>query len=163
VIARTPHVAPGGQLDVPVPERYEVMATTAVDGKVCFSAPVTVTGAARLIAQVVQEYRQGAHVLDMLEVASSAPDELQFQTTWRHEVTFRISKDGRPLHDVVCRDAFSRMAIKLGDTFSFEAVVNGVTTDIQYSNDPNAICTLVDDTSWRSSGYYTLVIEDSGA
>jgi hypothetical protein len=49
--------------------------------------------------------------------------------------------------------------LQLGNTYSFQSIINGVTTDLQYSDNPNAICTAVNDTTLRNTGYYTLILK----
>jgi hypothetical protein len=156
VVVFMPSVEPGQTVIVPSTDRYDIYASTVIDGNTFKSKTFSVSGATGFLAQVIQEYKQGTYVFDVQEVASTDSTEMQFQSTWRGNVTFTISKDGKELQNVVCADGFNLQVIKLGDTFSFQAIINGVTTDVQYTSNPNATCVASNDTTLRNSGYYTL-------
>ena len=158
VVVFMPSIEPGQKVVVPSTDTYDVVASTIIDGNTYSSAPMTVTGATSFVARVVQDYAQGTYVFDVQEMDSTSSSQMQFQSTWRDTVSFTISKDKKSLQTVVCSDAFNIQVLQLGDTFSFQAVVNGVTTDVQYSDNPNATCTAVNDTTLRNNGYYTLHI-----
>lgn len=145
-------------LAVPLTNVYEVIARTVIDGNTYTSAPISVSGATGFLARVMQDASQGTYVFDVEEVPSTLPAQLQFQSTWRDTVTFTILKDGKALQNVVCNNAFSMQTLDVNDTYSFQAVINGVTTDVQYSDNPNPVCTAINDTTLRDQGYYTLFI-----
>ncbi|HYD80326.1 MAG TPA: hypothetical protein VEC06_10995 [Paucimonas sp.] len=156
VVVSLPALESGQSVSIPTTDIYEVVASTVIDGNTYSSAPMTVTGATGFLAQVIQVYNQGTYVFDVQEVPSTASNQLQFQSTWRDTVTFTIQKDGKPLQSVVCTDAFNMQTVTLSDTYSFQAIINGVTTATQYSGNSNATCVAVNDTTLRDRGYYTL-------
>ncbi|MFS2138031.1 hypothetical protein [Duganella sp. Dugasp56] len=158
VVASLPALEHKQIVVIPTTDTYQVIASTVINGNTYYSAPATVTGATGFLAQVIQDSTQGTYVFDVQEIGSTSSSELQFQSTWREDVDFEISKDGKPLQNVVCQNPFIMETIELGDTYSFQAIVNGVTTDVQLTDNPNATCTAVNDTTRRSAGYYTLLL-----
>jgi len=159
VVVFMPSIEPGQKIVVPTTDTYEVVASTTIDGNTYSSAPMSVTGATSFLARVVQDYAQGTYVFDVQKTNSTSSSQMQFQSTWRDTVTFTISKDDKALQNVVCADGFNMEVIQLGNTYSFQSIINGVTTDLQYSDNPNTICTAVNDTTLRNSGYYTLILK----
>jgi hypothetical protein len=158
VVVFMPAIKAGQKVVVPSTDIYDVIATTVIDGNTYYSKSMTVTGPTGFAARVVQDYDQGTYVFDVQQIDSTSSSQMQFQSTWRDTVNFAISKDGKFLQNVTCADAFNVQVIQLGDTFSFKAIINGVTTAVQYSGNPNATCTAVNDTAQRNIGYYTLQI-----
>ena len=156
VIVFMPSLKPGQTVVVPTTDTYDVVASTTIDGNTYSSAPMTVTSATSFLARVVQDYSQGTYVFDVQQSSSTDSSQMQFQSSWRDTVTFTLSKDGKTLQNVVCADAFNMQLLQLGDTFTFQAIVDGVTTDIQESDDPNTVCTAVNDTTMRNAGFYTI-------
>ncbi len=157
VIALLPEAAPGGSITVPTDNVYTVVASTTLDGNLYTSAPLTVTQGVGFLAEVKQDRAQQTYVFEVVEIPSSQPNQLEFESTWKSEVVFTILKDGRPLQSVVVIDAFMKSVLALGDTYSVSAVINGVTTDVVTTTDPNATITAVEDTT-AHPGYFTLRI-----
>lgn len=158
VIARLPGLAPGAQLQVPDTNIYQVTATTVIAGNTYTSAPVQVTGGAGFIAEVRQSSAQGTYELEVVQVASSRPDQLQFQKTSLSPVTFAISRDGVLLQSVVVPNSFEIRTLDIADTYSIYAVINGITTGTVSTTNPAATITAVADTSSLEDGYFTLVV-----
>lgn len=158
IVARIPGIAPGATMTVPTDDTYEVTATAVIDGNTYTSAPLDVSGSMGFLAQVVQVQAQGTYEFNVLETPSRNPGQLQFQKTCLSSVTFTITKNGKPLQSVVVPNSFELVTIDIGDVFSIYAVVNGVTTDTSITTNPNAIVTVIEDTSDLEYGYFTLVI-----
>lgn len=157
-IARTPPVAPGGVLRVPDTQNFTVVATTVIEGNTYTSAPITVSGPAGFLAQVLQHAPQGTYLFDMQEIPPRGPDLLEFQTTTTSPVTFTISDSGIHLQTVVVKDAFNIVTLSLAGTCSIYAIINGVTTEVVRTDDPDAVITAIEDTSGLEHGDYMLVI-----
>ncbi len=111
-------------------------------------------------AQIKQDSAQQAYVFEVIEVASSAPNELQFEKTFLLDVVFTICKDDVPLQPVALANNYMKSSLVMSDTFYISAIINGVTTDITTFKDPNATITAVNDTSATAKGYYTLLVSD---
>lgn len=156
VIARLPGLAPGAQLQVPVTDTFQVVASTMIEGNTYTSAPVAVTGAAGFVAEVLQAGAQGTYEFTMVEVPSTRPDQLQFQKTSLAPVTFTISRNGAMLQSVVVSDSFRMQTLDIGDTYSIYAIVNGITTDTVTTTHPDATITAVVDTGIMEDGYFAL-------
>lgn len=158
VIARLPGLASGAQMQVPATDTYQVVATTVIDGNTYTSAPVSVTGAAGFLAQLRQVASQGTYDFEVVQMASTRPDELQFQKTSLSPVTFSISRKGGLLQNVVVANSVEVVTLNIGDTYSIYAVVNGVTTDTVTTTNPAAKITAIADTSDLAFGYFTLEV-----
>lgn len=156
VIARIPGIGPGARMRIPTNDTYQVTATAVINGNTYISAPLDVNGPTSFLAQVVQVQAQGTYEFNLVKLPSSNPNQLQFQKTCLSSVTFTISKNGAPLQTVVVDNAFEIQTLTIGDTFYIYAVINGVTTDITTTTDPNAVVTANTDTSTLEFGYYTL-------
>ena len=158
VVARLPGVAPGATLRVPSNDSYQITASTQLAGNEYTSAPVSVSGAANLLAQVRQNSVQGSYEFDVVESPSNVADTLVFEKTSLNPVTFSIQKDGVTLQNVVVSDSFSSRSLAIGSTYTIYAVINGVTTSTLQTTNPNAVITAVTDTSRLEAGYSTLQI-----
>ena len=158
VIARLPGLAQGAQLRVPVTDTFQVVATTMIEGNTYTSAPLEVTGAACFLAQVRQHATQGTYEFEVVQLASSRPDQLQFQKTSLAPVTFTLSRNGVKLQSVVVNDSFRIQTLNIGDTYSIYAIINGITTDTVTITNPDATITAVADTSVMQDGYFTLQV-----
>ena len=157
-IARTPPTAPGAILRVPDTQTCTVVAATVIEGNTYTSAPITVTGPAGFLARVLQHTPQGTYLFEMQELPPHGPDRLEFQTTTLSPVTFTISNNGIHLQAVIVNDAFKIVSLSLADTFSIYAIINGVTTEVIQTGDPDAVVTAIEDTSDLEHGCYMLVI-----
>lgn len=158
VIARLPGIVPGAQFKVPTTDTYRVVATTVIEGNTYTSAPLEVTGAAGFLAQVRQHAAQGTYQFDVVQIASTRPDQLQFQKTSPGPVTFTISRNGATLQNVVVNDSFMIQTLNIVDTFSIYAIINGVTTDTVTITNPSATIIAIADTSDLEFGYFTLQV-----
>ncbi|GAB3352104.1 hypothetical protein [Lysobacter tyrosinilyticus] len=156
ILARIPGLEPGSSMQLPTAPRYEIIATTVIDGQTYVSAPLQADGAAGFLAQVVQEYAQGTYAFEVTEHPSSNSRQLQFQTTWRYPVTFTISKDGRQVQSIVVDDPFNVRVVDIGETFAIHAVINGITTATAITDNPSAVVTAIVDGSELEHGYFTL-------
>lgn len=157
-IARTPGLAPGGELRVPGTQTHTVVATTVIEGNTYTSAPITVSGAAGFLAQVLQHAPQGTYLFEMQEIPSRGPDRLEFQTTTTSPVTFTISLQGTYLQTVFVKDAFNVVTVSLAGTYSIYAIINGITTEVVQTDDADAVVTAIESTSALEYGEYMLVI-----
>lgn len=158
VVARLPRVEHGAMLSLPLNDSFDIVASTVLDGNTYTSAPATVSSATRFLAQVKQEVNQGTYRFEMVTTASSSTLEMQFEKTCLNPVTFSISQNGVPLQYVVVPNSFELVTLAIGDTYSIYAVINGVTTDIATTSNPDAHVTAVADTTDLEAGYFTLVI-----
>ncbi|MBN8214217.1 MAG: hypothetical protein J0M09_14935 [Xanthomonadales bacterium] len=159
-IARTPALAPGGELRVSGTQTRTVVATTVIEGNTYTSAPITVTASAGFLARVLQHAPQGTYLFDMQEIPPRGPDCLEFQTTTSGPVTFTISNNGAHLQTVVVKDAFNVVSLPLAGTYSIYAIINGITTDVVQTDDADAVVTAIEGegTSALEHGDYRLVI-----
>jgi len=158
MLARLPGIAPGAQIQVPCEDIYEVSAQVVVDGNTFTSAPASVTGPTSFLAQVKQNRAQGTYEFEMKVVDSSAADQMLFQKTTIAPVTFTISRNGKPLQNVVVQDSFLAKTLRINSIYSVYAVINGVTTDTLQTNNPNAVITAISDNSDLEAGYFTLSV-----
>lgn len=160
IIAALPPIEPGGGVSIPTANTYQITATTIIDGNTYISAPLTVSGSMGFLAQVLQQRRQGTYVFQVVEVASSAPNQLQFQKTCLNPVTFTISRNGKALQSVVVANSFQSETLDIGDTFNIHAVINGATTSVVNTSDPNATVTAISGSTDWEAGYFRL--EETG-
>ena len=158
VVARLPGVAPHANMSVPSDDIYQVTATTILEGNTYTTAPVQVSGAKNFIAQVKQNYQQGTYDFEMKVDASAVADKMVFQKTTIAPVTFNILKDGKHLQSVVVEDSFRVKTLQIGTTYTVYAVVNGVTTDVIPTSDPDAVITAELDDTQLEAGYFTLAV-----
>jgi hypothetical protein len=158
IIARIPGVEPKAQMTIPTDETFEVFATAVIDGNTYNSAPQIVKGATGFKAQVLQVREQGTYEFHVAMQPSKKPNSLDFQKTCLSSVIFTITKDSKPLQNVVVDDTTSLVSIDISDTFYVYAVINGVTTAVSKFVNPSATVTAVTDSSDLDYGYYTLQI-----
>jgi len=158
IVTRLAGIAPGGRVIVPVENQYQVTASTVIDDNTYITAPTSFSGAAAFLAEVLQLASQGTYEFTMVQSPSTAPDQLQFQKTCISPVTFSVSRDGKPLQEVVVQNSFEMVSLNIGDTYNVYAVINGVTTDTLATSNQNATISAVADDSSLESGYFTLVI-----
>ncbi|WP_248744874.1 hypothetical protein [Pseudomonas sp. MWU12-2037] len=156
VIVRQLDVNPHARAIIPVDDIYEVSATTLIDGNTYTSAPMTASGGMGFLAQVLQSPSQEAYDFDMVMFQNVAPNQLAFQKTCLNPVTFTISKNGKPLQNIVVTSSFQTQTLDISNTFSIHAVINGVTTDEVTTSNPKATVTAVNDTGF--AGYYLLEV-----
>lgn len=156
VVASLLGLGPGGRVQVSATSEYEVAAQTSIGGNVYTTAPVSVDGAACFLAQVLQNKSEQTYVFDMKKFAPTAPNQLQFEKTCLAPVIFTIFKDGKPLQAIAVNDSFMCSSLALSDTYSIYAVVNGITTDIASTDNPNSIVTVVHANASDDVGYLAL-------
>ncbi len=158
VVARLPGIAPNASMTVPSNNSFDIVASTVLEGNTYTSAPVTVSGATKFLAQVKQHAAQGTYDFEVVTLPSSSATQMQFEKTSINPVTFAISQNGVPLQSVVVQNSFVLNTLTIGDVYSIIAVINGVTTDMSQTSNPNATVTAITDTSDLEAGYFTLVI-----
>lgn len=158
IIVRTPPVAPGAVLQEPGTQTRTVVAATVIEGNTYTSAPITVSGSAGFLAQVLQHSPQGTYLFEMQEIPPRGPDRLEFQTTTSSPVTFTISNNGIHLQTVVVKDAFNVVSLALAGTYSIYAIINGITTEVVQTDDADAVVSAVEGTRTFTHGDYMLVI-----
>jgi len=158
VIARIPGLSPGTSAEIPTHAIYQVVASAVIEGNTYLSAPLEVDRGAGFIAQLIQHASQGTYEFRVVEIPSSNPSQLQFQSTLRQPVSFTISKDGRPLQTVVIDNPFQLRVIDIGDTFGIQAIINGVTTDRANTHNPSAVVTATMDGSRPEIAYFSLEV-----
>lgn len=159
VIARLPGIEPNAQMSITATDTFEVIARTIVDGNTYTSAPLSVTGSMGFLAQFLQVVSQGTYEFNVVEMPSAAPNQLSFQQTCINPVTFTITKDGKPLQNVVVSDSFRSETLDISDTFYIYAVINGITTEVVTTQNPDATVTALADTADCEPGYFTLSIQ----
>lgn len=157
-LARLPGLAPGATLSVPEVEIFEISASTLLEGNTYVSAPTTVSGATRFLAQVKQHISQGTYDFEVVTALSSVANQMQFEKTSLGPVTFQITHQGVPVQDVVVPDSFVQVTVEISDVYSIYAVINGITTDSVSTSNPNATVTAVSETTDMEFGYFNLVI-----
>lgn len=145
-----------GSVQIRTENSYAVAASAIVEGNVYTSAPMTVDGSAGFQAQVIQNMAGSSTVFDMAKVASSRPDQLQFEKTCLSDVTFTISRDGKALQNITVNDSFTPVFVALSDTYSISAVINGVTTEPVATDNVNATIRATDNTSAPANSYFSL-------
>ena len=158
VIAKVPAVQPNGQMTVPVSDIYEVIATTLIDGNTYASAPLTVSGSMGFLAQMRQSASQGTYDFDVVMFQNVAPDQLAFEKTCINPATFTIRKNGKPLQNVVVTNSFQTQTLDISNTFSINAVINGIATETVTTSNPKATVTAIVDNSILGSSYYLLTV-----
>ncbi len=157
-LARLPGLAPGATLSVPEAEIFEISASTLLEGNTYVSAPTTVSGATRFLAQVKQHISQGTYDFEVVTALSSVANQMQFEKTSLGPVTFQITHQGVPVQDVVVPDSFVQVTVEISDVYSIYAVINGITTDSVTTSNPDATVTAVSEATDMEFGYFTLVI-----
>lgn len=159
VIARIPCVEPGGRVLVPTELEFEVIASVAVEPDAPVTASHKLGGAARFVANLVAEAQDAsAPALDLVAKPANKPDALQFEKTCLNPVVFAITRDGKPLQNVVVNDAFESAVVRIGNLFSVHAVVNGRTSNHGVTSNANAHVTLTRDEEQPEGGFFTLKI-----
>lgn len=143
-IARMPGLAPGAMQQIPTTQTYTVVATTVLEGNTYTSAPIAFTGAMGFLARVVQHQAQGTYAFEVVTMPSSDPAQLQFEATTVSPVVFQVSANGMHLQSVVVANAFTAQTLQIGDTYSIYAVINGITTDIATTANPDAVLAVVE-------------------
>ena len=111
------------------------------------------------LAQVVQNPSQGTYEFNVVEIPTSKPNALIFEKTCLSPVVFTISKDGRPVQNVVVNNSFETQELFIDDVYYIYAVINGVTTDVYTTTNPNATITATVEHSDLGPGYLGLVID----
>jgi hypothetical protein len=139
VIARMPAIVHGAAVQIPTSEAYTVVASTVIDGNTYTSAPISFFGAACFVARVLQHGAQSTYQFEMVQAPPRSADHLEFQNTTRAPVTFILSHAGIWLQTVVARDAFDTVSIPLTGGYTVYAVINGITTDLLQTDDPDAV------------------------
>lgn len=157
VVASLPATAPGGSVIIPTTNIYTITAAATIDGNQYTSAPMKVNSGVGFRAEVKQDTAQQTYVFEVIEIPSSQPNQLEFEKTCKADVVFTVLKDNRPLQSISLTSPFMKSSLSLGDTFYISAIIDGVTTDVVTTNDPNAIITAVDDTAGSYPGYFTLL------
>jgi len=158
VVARLPGIATEAKLEVPSTDNYTVTATTQLQGNTYTSAPADVTGPMSFTAQVKQNLAQGTYDFEMVVGPSSSQSQMEFQKTSISPVTFNISKNGVPLQSVTVPNSFLKKTLTIGSSYTFYAVVDGVTTESVETSNLNATVTAVTDDTYLEGGYFTLVV-----
>lgn len=159
IAAHLPGIAPDAQLQIPLADTYEVVATTLLEGNTYTSAPMVLAAGTGFLAQVLQNIEQGSYEFNVQEIPSIAPNALTFQKTCLNPVYFTISKDGLYMQTVVVSDSFEMQTLELGDTYSAYAVVNGITTAMVSTTNPNAVITATQDNGNPDMPFFTLTVE----
>lgn len=118
--------------------QYTVTASTTIDGNVYTSAPMSVEGNAGFLAQVIQDKLQQTATFNVVNTANASLTELQFERTCLADVLFTISRDGKPLQNIVLRDSVMQSTLTLSENWSISAVINGITTGTVTTGDMNA-------------------------
>lgn len=109
---------------IPTTDTYQVFASAILDGNSYTSAPLAVTGSMGFLAQVLQVKAQGTYEFDVLEFPSTASNQLTLQQTCINPVTFTITKDGKPLQNVVGNDSYRSKTLDISNTFYIYAVIH---------------------------------------
>ena len=157
VIAPLPSVAPHGELHVPS-DVYSVIATTIFDDNTYSTAPVSMTVPMKFLAQMKSNVTRRTYECEMLVQPSPRADQAMFDKTTIGPVTFTISKNGIPLQGVVVRSSFKPETLTINGSYSVYAVINGVTTQIVQTTNPNAVISAVVDNTVLEGGYFTLTV-----
>jgi hypothetical protein len=158
VLARLVAIMPGARAEVPTEGTYSVSATTVVDGNTYATAPVTIEGGMHFLAQVRQMREQGTYVFEIV-VQPDGLGRLSFEKTTLNPVVFTLAKDGEPLQTVVVNSSFETVEIGTAESYSFQAIVNGITTEPVTTANPNAVVTAVAEPFGDGElGYFVLVV-----
>ena len=158
IINKYIELAPEAMLEVPTGWTAEIHAVTMIEGNTYTSATTTVTGPAGFLAQTKQIQQQDSYEFEVVEVAYTAPNELQFQQTCRSPVVFNISINGKPQQAVVVDNSFTIKSVNIGTTYSIYAVINGITTEVAQTSNHAATVTAIVDTSVFEQGFYSLLV-----
>ena len=156
ILFRLPGIAPSASLEVPLNEVYEVTASTIIDGNTFTSAPVSLNGATRFLAQVMQDASQGTYVFNVVQSPSTVAEQLQFEKTCLGPVTFNLLQNGRWLQSVVVANTFEMITLDMGLPYRAFAVINGITTHDVETSIPTAVITAVADNTSSGFGYFSL-------
>ncbi len=156
VIARIPGVDPGGLIQVPTADTYQVKATTILNKNTYQTAPMNAAPGDSFLAQVIQVSDQGTYDFDIVEGAGSKADSMEFESTTNTPVTFSVLKDGTLLQNVTVTDNFTSETLYVGDTFYIYAVINGVTTSTITTNNGNASISALNNTSALEADFFHL-------
>ncbi len=158
VLARLAAIMPGARAEVPTEGVYSVFATTVVDGNTYTTAPVTIQGSMHFLAQIRQMREQGTYVFELV-VQPGGLNRLSFEKTTLNPVMFTVLGNGKPLQTVVVESSFETVEIETVESYVFQAVINGITTDPVTTANPNAVVTAVAERSGDAeSGYFVLVV-----
>lgn len=157
MVTRLAGVGAGGQVVVPIDDRYDVTASTVLDGNTYTTAPIAFEGASGFLAQILQDASQDSYEFKLVQTPSTAPDQLQFQKTCISPVTFNLSRNGKLLQSIVVSNSFEMKTLERGDTFNVFAVINGVTTATLVTSDQEATIRAVDENLQGESNVFSLV------
>ncbi len=157
IIARIPGITPGAQLNIPTTDAYQVTASTIIDGNTYISSPMTLEQAADLRATLRQEH-SGAYTFGLEHSPQSQLNTIILENSLVNPVQFTLSLNGRPLQSIVL-NANESQKVNIESIFHIYAIIDGVTTDLVSTTNPNAVITATENTSIPESGYFTLEVE----
>jgi hypothetical protein len=162
IISRLAGLAPGGQIIMPVQTRFEVVASTLIDGNRYTAAPVFVdcssANAPALLAEIRQMTPAATLEFGVVESFSPNADSMTFQKTCRTPVTFTLMRDGRLLQHVVVSNSFQAVTLQVSGNISVHAVINGITTATTLTSNPAANIVAVEDSSVNEAGFFELAV-----
>lgn len=162
LVSRLVGLTPGAQVVVPLQTRFEVVASTLLEGNRYTAAPVFVDSSApnapALLAQLRQDTAQASFKFEVVESLSPDAARMSFQKTCPNPVTFTLSRDGHLLQHVVVSTSFQGASLLVSGSLSVHAVINGITTDTAMTNNPEAVITAVEDNSVNEAGFFALAV-----
>ncbi|MEQ8279996.1 MAG: hypothetical protein RMA76_42635 [Deltaproteobacteria bacterium] len=144
-------VRPGGTATVPTGHTYKAQAFT-MTGRVSLSSEVIsfTDDSAMLLAQM----EVNNEFLDFnLELQpGSQPSAIVCENTWKEPVTIKVWRDNSPLQTARVVSEHNTLAISTAQEWEVYAIVDGITTQPLFVDDPNAVINLLKDNN--DSGYY---------
>ncbi|MBV8657299.1 MAG: hypothetical protein JO142_05670 [Burkholderiales bacterium] len=159
-IPRLPIVQPGAILTVPTGNRFEIVATTVIDGRTYTSGPINTTEAAIFVAEVLNIWPHNEYMLNIKQIPRRDLRQLQFRTTCLRTVTFTIKKNGQLLGSVAVSDPVETINVDVTDTYHVYAIINGITTKIHSLTNPNTVVSAVRCSA--DEGYFALALSQAG-
>lgn len=144
-------VKPGGVAGIPTGHTYRAQAFT-MTGRVSLSSEIVsfTDDSAMLLAQM----EVNSEFLDFnLELQPGAePSAIVCENTWKEPVTIKIWRDNSPLQTARVVSEHNNISISTAQEWEVYAIVDGITTQPLYIDDPNAVIELLKDNN--DAGYY---------
>lgn len=159
VLDRVPTVPANAAMYLPTEDHFEVVASTIIDGNQYMTAPVPldISRASNLTVQMVQNKEQGTYSFVLDPQPGSALNKLKVRNTLRTPVRLTLIKDNRRVQSVVV-EAGNGLSLSIEKVFKIYAVINGITTDVVTTTNPNSSITAEPSETSQGMEMYNLVV-----
>lgn len=129
-------VPPSAMATVRTDTFFQVQALTKRGGQTYVARPLQLDSAKNIDAAIMES--EAALSFEIMDSAPSYIDTLTFNNTTNGPVQFTIQREGVPLQSFVV-NANDKKLISVEETYKIYAIVNGVTTSIHTTTNPDAM------------------------